>query len=224
MQWTSAGLGDERVRQLIGAGLIRQASDLYGLSVDQLVLLDRFAEQSASQLVAAIATSKQRPLSALIYALGVRHVGQTVAQRLARHFGSLDALRAADADAIASASGVGPIIAAAVRAWFDDPRSAALVDALIATGVNIVEPDIAPQVGPLSGKTIVLTGTLPTLSRDDATARIEAAGGKVTSTVSRKTSVVVAGEEAGSKLSKAQQLGIEVIDEAELLRRLGPPA
>jgi DNA ligase (NAD+) len=218
------GLGDERVRQFILAGLIRQASDLYALTAEQLVALDRFAEQSASLLLAAIETSKRRPLSALLYALGIRHVGQTVAQRLARHFGALDALRAADTDAIASASGVGPIIAAAVRAWFDDPRSASLIDGLIAAGVTTIEPDTAPQVGPFSGKSVVLTGTLPTLSRDDATARVEAAGGKVTSSVSRKTSVVVAGDDAGTKLAKAQQLGIEVIDEAELLRRLAPSA
>jgi DNA ligase (NAD+) len=216
------GLGEERVRQLMEAGLIHNVSDLYTLTVEQLVALDRFAEQSASQLVAAIATSKRQPLSLLLYALGLRHVGRSVAQALARHFGSLDRLRQADTDAIAAVNGVGPAIAAAVRDWFDEPRSASLIDTLTSLGVTTVEPGERAGPGVFSGKTLVLTGSLPTLSRSEATARIEQAGGKVASSVSKKTSIVVAGDEAGTKLEKARQLGVEVIDESELLRRLGP--
>ena len=216
------GLGEERVRQLLEARLIHNVSDLYTLSVDQLVALDRFAEQSASQLVAAIAASKRQPLSLLLYALGLRHVGKSVAQALARHFGSLDRLRRADTDAIAAVTGVGPTIAAAVRDWFDEPRSATLIDILTSLGLTTVEPGERAGPGVFSGKTLVLTGSLPTLSRTEAAARIEQAGGKVASSVSKKTSTVVAGDEAGTKLDKARQLGVEVIDEAELLRRLGP--
>jgi DNA ligase (NAD+) len=216
------GLGEERVRQLMEAGLVHNVSDLYTLTVEQLVALDRFARQSASQLVAAIAASKRQPLSLLLYALGLRHVGRSVAQALARHFGSLDRLRQADADAIAAVNGVGPTIAAAVRDWFDEPRSAALIDALISLGLTTVEPGERASPGVFSGKTLVLTGSLPNLSRSEATARIEQAGGKVGSSVSKKTSIVVAGDEAGTKLDKARQLGVEIIDEAELLRRLGP--
>jgi DNA ligase (NAD+) len=215
------GLGEERVRQLMEAGLVHNVSDLYTLTVEQLVALDRFARQSATQLVAAIAASKRQPLSLLLYALGLRHVGRSVAQALARHFGSLDRLRQADADAIAAVNGVGPTIAAAVRDWFDEPRSAALIDALISLGLTTVEPGERASPGVFSGKTLVLTGSLPNLSRSEATARIEQAGGKVGSSVSKKTSIVVAGDEAGTKLDKARQLGVEIIDEAELLRRLG---
>jgi DNA ligase (NAD+) len=218
------GLGEERVRQLLEAGLIHNVSDLYTLTAEQLVVLDRFAEQSALQLVAAIAASKRQPLSLLLYALGIRHVGRSVAQALARHFGTLDRLRAADLDAIAAVSGVGPTIAAAVRGWFDEPRSATLIDQLKSLDLTTIEPGERPGPGVFSGKTLVLTGSLPTLSRGEATDRIEQAGGTVSSSVSKKTSTVVAGEEAGSKLDKARQLGVEIIDEAELLRRLGPVA
>ena len=216
------GLGEERVKQLLEAGLIDNVADLYTLTVDQLIRLDRFAEQSASQLIAGIAASRAQPLSALLYGLGVRHVGKTVAQALARHFGSLDRLRAGDDDAIAAAPGAGPIIAAAVRAWVADPRTAKLLDRLVSLGLTTIEPQTSPGSGPFTGKTVVLTGTLPTLTRGEATARIERAGGTVTATVSKKTSTVVAGDDAGSKLDKARQLGVEVIDEEELLRRLGP--
>ena len=218
------GLGEERVKQLLETGRITNVADLYTITVDQLTSLDRFADQSASQLVAAIAASKAQPLSALLYGLGIRHVGKTVAQSLARHFGSLDQLRAAaDAD-LAAAPGTGPTIAAAVRAWANEPRTTKLLDRLVSLGLTTTEPQARRGEGPLSGRTFVLTGTLPTLARDDATSRIERAGGSVTSSVSRKTSTVVAGDDAGAKLEKARQLGVEVIDEAELLRRLGPPA
>jgi DNA ligase (NAD+) len=214
------GLGYERVRQLIAADLIHNVAELYDLTVDQLVTLDRFAKQSAAQLVAAIDASREQPLSVLLYALGIRHVGRSVAQLLARHFGSLERLQAADADAIGAINGVGPTIAMTVRGWLDDPRSRTLLDALVAHRLTTIEPGERTTPGALSGKTYVLTGTLPTLTRGEAAARIEGAGGTVASSVTKKTSTVVAGDEAGSKLDKATSLGIEIIDESELLRRL----
>ncbi len=218
------GLGEERVRQLLDAKLVRDVADLYSLTPDQLVVLDRFGDQSAAQLVASIDASRQRPLSALVFALGIRHVGRTVAIALARHFHDLAALRSAGEEDIAAVHGVGSTIARAVRAYLDDPATADLVDRLVARGVNTAEPRMEPMTGPLSGQTWVLTGTLPTLTRSEAGALIEQAGGVIGTTVGKKTTVVLAGEEAGSKLDRARKLAIEVIDESELLRRLGRPA
>lgn len=215
------GLGVERVHQLTDAGLIRDLADLYLITTDQLVTLDRFASQSAEQLVQAIATSREQPLSILLFGLGIRHVGKNVAILLARRFGTLDALAAAAEDVVTEVPGVGPTIAAAVVRWFADPRNQDLVERLRAAGVNLTEPTTVPTDGPLSGKILVLTGSLPTLSRTEAAALIEHAGGRVTGSVSRKTDIVVAGAEAGSKLEKAQQLGITVWDEAELRRATG---
>jgi DNA ligase (NAD+) len=215
------GLSYARIQQLLDAGLVRDAADLFDLTVEQLVPLERFGEKSAENLVAAIAAAKAQPLSRLLYALGIRHVGVQAAQLLARHFGSLDALRKATPEAMAAVRGIGATIASSVADWFADPSSAALVERLRARGLTFTEPDAVTSGGALEGATIVLTGTLPTLSRGEATARIERAGGRVTSSVSRKTTFVVAGEEAGSKLDKARELGVEVIDEAELLRRIG---
>jgi DNA ligase (NAD+) len=214
------GLGYERVRQLLDAGLIHDVADLYALDVQSLVKLDRFAEQSASQLVAAIDASRRQSLPTLLFALGIRHVGKTVAQLLARRFGSMDALRRAGADVIAETPGVGPTIADAVTSFFADPRNRDLVERLEHAGLTPTET-VAARDGILNGKTYVLTGTLPTLSRSEATRRIEEAGGHVAGSVSKKTDAVVAGADAGSKLEKARQLGVEVIDETELLRRLG---
>ena len=216
------GLGEERARQLLGAGLIHSVADLYTLTAEQLARLDRFAEQSASQLVVAIAASKAQPLSALLYGLGIRHVGKTVAQALARHFGTLARLRAADEPAIAAAHGAGPTIAAAVRAWAADPRTTTLLDRLVSLGLTTTEPQASQGSGPLTGMTFVLTGTLPTLTRSEVASRIEQAGGTVTSSVSKKTTTLVAGGDAGTKLDRARRFGVEVIDEAELLRRAGP--
>lgn len=216
------GLGSERVRQLLDAELIRDVSDLYLLTAEQLEGLDRFAEQSATQLVAAIAASKRQPLSVLLFGLGIRHVGKTVAQALARTVGTLAALRSATAEEIAAVPGVGPTIATAVRGYCDDPASSALLDRLVAHEVGTDEPQGAPVEGPLSGEIVVLTGSLPTLSRSEASRAITAAGGTVTGSVSKKTTLVVAGEDAGEKLEKARKLGVAVVDEAELLRRLAP--
>ena len=217
------GLGIERVRQLLDAGLVRTVADLYRLTVDQLVALERFAAQSAEQLVQAIAASRAKPLSTLLFAIGIRHVGKNVAILLARRFGTLDALAAAPAEAIHAVPGVGPTIAAAVASWFANDKNQALVEALRAAGLTFTEPTAVAVGGPLAGKNLVLTGTLPTLSRADAATLIEQAGGRVTGSVSKQTDVVVAGEEAGSKLEKARSLGIEVWDEARLRREVSNP-
>jgi DNA ligase (NAD+) len=215
------GLGEERIRQLLAAGLVRDVADLYPLTSAQLVQMERFADQSAAQLVEAIAASKAQPLSCLLFALGIRHVGKTVAVTLARRFGTMDALAAADQDAINAVPGIGPTIALAVTDWFRNPKNRSLVKRLAAAGVGMDEPLAVTSGGPLEGKSYVLTGTLPTLSREQATELIERAGGRVTGSVSRKTDTAVAGADAGSKLEKARQLGTEIIDEAELIRRAG---
>ena len=215
------GLGPERVGQLLDEGLIRDVSDLYHLKADRLAELDRFGQQSAQQLVQAIAASRAKPLSNLLFGIGIRHVGRGVATLLARRFGSLEALRSAPEAEIRNVSGVGPTIAAAVASFFQDASNLRLLDRLAEAGLTLTEPRAVAEDAPLAGKSFVLTGTLPTLSRADAAALIEAAGGRVTSAVSKKTDAVVAGGDAGSKLEKARTLGIEVIDEAELLRRAG---
>jgi DNA ligase (NAD+) len=217
------GLGYERVRQLLDTGLIRDVVDLYELTADRLVELDRFAEQSAEQLVGAIDASRSRPLSSLLFGLGIRHVGKTVAVLLARRFGSMRTLMKADEAAINAVPGIGPTIAEAVVAFFEERRNRELIDRLERLKVNFEEPR-ASSGGALAGQTYVLTGTLPTLSRTEATELIEAAGGRVAGSISKKTDALVAGEEAGSKLEKARSLGVDVIDEAELLRRLGRTA
>ena len=217
------GLSYARIDQLIAAGLVHDPGDLYALTVEQLVELERFAEKSAEALVAAIEQSKQQPLSRLINALGIRHVGEQSAQLLARHFGSMQRLMDARGEEIAEVRGVGDVMAHAVASWFADPTSRALVDKLERAGLRMDEPVQVASDGALRGKTVVITGTLPHLSRAEATALVERAGGRVTSGVSKATSFVVVGDDAGSKLQKAQQLGVETIDEAELRRRVGEP-
>lgn len=214
------GLGPERVRQLLDAGLITDVSDLYFLRAEQLVELDRFAKQSAEQLVQAIAASREKPLSNLLFAIGIRHVGKNVAMLLARRFGTMETLKSASRDEINAVPGVGPAIADAVASFFHDGSSTRLIGRLAEAGVQLTEPTAIQGDGPLLGKSYVLTGTLPTLSRSEAAGLIEAAGGRVTGGVSKKTDAVVSGDDAGSKLDKARTLGIEVIDEAELLRRV----
>lgn len=214
-------LGEQRVWQLREAGLVTDVSDLYGLTVEQLVPLEGFGSRAASLLVDAIAKSKEQPLSVLLFALGIRHVGVTVARLLAREFGTMDALASASVEQVADVEGVGPIIAEAVVEFFAQPANRALIERLRNYELRMDEPgDGAGTEGPWQGHTVVLTGTLPTLSRAEATRLIEAAGGSVTSSVSGKTTLVVVGESAGSKLDRARSLGVETIDEAELLRRL----
>jgi DNA ligase (NAD+) len=215
------GLSYARIEQLVQAGLIHDVADLYSITPEQLLELDGFAEKSAQQLVAAIAASKTQPLSRLLFGLGIRHVGATAAELLARHFGELDALARASTDEILAIRGIGETIALAVTAFFADPSARKLVKELAAAGVNFSEPKQVAAGGAFKGLTIVITGTLPTLSRAEATELIESQGGRVTSGVSKSTDFVVVGEDAGSKLEKARTLGVETIDEAELLRRIG---
>ncbi len=214
------GLSYQRLRQLVDAGLVKDAADLYDLTVPQLSELDRLAEKSAQNLVDAIRESKTRPLSRLLNGFGIRHVGTNAADLLARRFGTLDTLLKAPEEVIAQVRGIGPVIAASVARWLADPRARALIEKLRKRGLTFVEPEIAPADGPLRGQTFVLTGSLPSLSRGEATKRIEAAGGTVSGSVSKKTTAVIAGDEPGSKLDKAKDLGIQVWDEKELLHRL----
>jgi DNA ligase (NAD+) len=215
------GLSFARIEQLIQAGLVHDAADLYDLTAEQLVSLDRFAEKSAENLVQAIAASKAQPLSKLLFALGIEHVGEIAARLVARHFGSMDRLANASEEQLLEIRGLGETIAHAVVTWFSDPQAVDLVARLEQRGLTMTEPMATADGGALRGKTVVITGTLPTLSRQEATDLVERAGGRVTSSVSKKTDFVVAGEEAGSKLAKARELGVEVIDEAELRKRVG---
>jgi DNA ligase (NAD+) len=221
------GLGYQRVIQLLENKLITDVADLYEVTAERLMELEGFAKKSAQQLVDAIAESKQRPLSTFLFALGIRHVGYGVARILAREFHTLDALMDkainAETGSLGEVGGVGTIIADGVIHFFRDSRNQDLLGRLKQHGFAPIQAD-ATQTGPLSGQTYVVTGTLPTLSRTEATRRIENAGGKVASSVSKKTTAVVAGEDPGTKLDKARTLGVDVIDEAELLRRLGSTA
>ncbi|MDN5347170.1 MAG: ligase [Clostridia bacterium] len=220
------GLGPAIVAQLLEAGLIRDAADLYTLKVEDLLPLERFADQSAQNLVTAIEASKGRPLERLIFALGIRHVGERAARTLARHFGSLDALARASMEELTALPDIGPKIAASIQAFFAEPRNLKVLEKLKAAGVNMVAGGSGAEgaPGPLAGKTFVLTGTLPTLTRQEAEELIMKAGGKVSSSVSRRTDYVVVGEKPGSKYEKARELGIAILDEAGLRRLLGGEA
>ena len=209
------GLSYARIKQLIDAGLVHDASDLYDLKASQLVKLERFADKSAEQLVDAIAASKTQPLSRLLFALGIDHVGEIAAKQLARHFGTIDALLAATKDDVLAIHGMGEAIADSVTDWFGNAGARRLVEKLRRRGLTFDEPR-AKTTGALRGMTVVLTGTLETLSREQATELIESNGGKVTSGVSKKTSFVVAGSDPGTKLEKARALGVKVIGEREL--------
>jgi DNA ligase (NAD+) len=215
------GLSYSRIEQLITEGLVSDPGDLYSLDRDKLLALEGYAEKGTEALLAAIEASREQPLSRLLHALGIRHVGSMAAQVLARHFGTLDRLAAASQEEIMAVRGVGEIIAVGVESYFRDPAARRLIEKLRAAGVNFTEPRQVASGGALSGKTVVITGILPTLSRTRATELVEQAGGRVTNSVSRSTSFLVAGAEAGSKLAKAQSLGVEIIDEAALLKRIG---
>jgi DNA ligase (NAD+) len=214
------GLGDKLVDQLVQAKLIRTPSDLYRLTLAQLAGMDRMAEKSATKLMAAFEESKARPSARVLFGLGIRHVGEAVARELCAHFGSIDALMAADGEALQGVDGVGPEIAGSLSQWFSMPDNLAEVDALRSLGVQFPSTDPAPGPSVVEGKVFVLTGTLPTKGRKEASELICAAGGKVTGSVSAKTDFLVAGEAAGSKLVKANALGIAVLDEAALLELL----
>ena len=211
------GLGEKLVDQLVDANVIRTLPDLYRLGLSALAALDRMADKSAQNIVEALEKSKQTTLPRFVFGLGIRHVGEATAKELARHFGNLDAIMDATEEQLLQVNDVGPIVAKSLRLFFDQPHNREVVEQLRACGVTWPEGPPAPVTPqPLSGKTFVITGTLPTLSRDEAKALIEAAGGKVAGSVSKKTSYVVAGTEAGSKLAKAQELGVAVLDEAGL--------
>ena len=216
------GLGDKLVEQLVDQQLVKTPADLYHLSLETLSNLERMAEKSAANIVAAIEHSKQTSLARFIYALGIRNVGEATAKEFARFFGGLDALMNADVELLITVPDVGPIVAQSVAEFFAEAHNREVITAL--RGVGVVWPESAgiqrPVESSLSGKTFVLTGTLPNLSREDAKAKIEALGGKVSGSVSKKTDYVVVGTEAGSKLVKAQDLGLTLLDEAQLLSLL----
>ena len=219
------GLGKESVQQLIEAGLLHDLPDLYMLTVEQLIPLERFARKSAENLVAAIEGSKQNDLWRLIHGLGIPHVGAEAAKVLARELGHLDALAEASPERLASIHGIGTVMAESIAGWFQDDRDRQTIERLRAAGLNFEGPPAAPAgAQTLAGKTLVLTGTLPHWTRDEAKAAIEAAGGKVTGSVSKKTDYLVAGEAAGSKLAKAEQLEVPILDEAGLRALLGEAA
>ena len=217
------GLGDKLVDQLVDASLIRTLPELYKLGPAQLGELARMGEKSAQNLVNGLQASKHTTLARFLYGLGIRHIGETTAKDLAKHFGKLDRLIAASVEQLLEVGDVGPIVAESVRTFFDQPHNLEIIEQLRAVGIHWPETEgAATDAGakPLAGKTFVLTGTLPTLTRDDAKERIEAAGGKVSGSVSKKTHFVVAGEEAGSKLEKARELGVALLDETGLLALL----
>jgi DNA ligase (NAD+) len=212
------GLGDKLVEQLVDAGVVKTLPDLYKLGLTALVTLERMAEKSAQNIVDALEKSKQTTLPRFLFGLGIRHVGEATAKEMARHFGQLDRIMDATEEQLLEVNDVGPIVAQSLRTFFDQPHNREVVEQLRACGVRWEEGEPAAQTPkPLAGKTFVLTGTFPTLSRDQAKDLLEAAGAKVAGSVSKKTDYVVAGVEAGSKLSKAQELGVAVLDEAEML-------
>jgi DNA ligase (NAD+) len=217
------GLGEKLIDQLVDAGLVRTPADLFRLDLETLAQLDRMGEKSAANLLAALDKARNTTLERFIYALGIRHVGESTARDLARHFGSLEALMAADEAALLEVPDVGPVVAASIVRFFAEPHNRQVIAQLRAAGVRWREgaPAVHAAAGPLAGKTFVLTGTLPNWTREEAKERIEAAGGKVAESVSKKTDYVVAGANPGSKLEKAQALGVTVIDEGGLRRLLG---
>ena len=215
------GLGDKLIDQLVDEGVIDHLPDLYRMDMERLAHLDRMGLKSAQNLLDGLQASKSTTLPRFLYALGIRHVGEATAKDLARHFGRLDDVMNATQEALLAVRDVGPAVASSIQTFFSQPHNREMVQALRAAGVQWQEGAPAPTpTGELAGKTVVLTGTLPTLSRDEAKDLLEAAGAKVAGSVSKKTDFVVAGAEAGSKLEKAQALGVRVLDEAAMLALL----
>jgi len=216
------GLGDKLVDQLVEANLVHTLADIYKLDLDTLSNLDRMANKSAQNILNALETSKNTTLARFIYALGMRNVGEATAKDLAKHFGKLPSLMNAGTQELLEVNDVGPVVAESITSFFSEAHNQSVITELLAAGINWPETEgKQPATGNLLGKTFVLTGTLPTMSRDSAKELIEAAGGKVSGSVSKKTDYVVAGAEAGSKLDKAQELGVAILDEAGLLALLG---
>ena len=215
------GLGDKLVDQLVDSGRVNTLADLYGLQLQDLAGMDRMAEKSAQNLIDALEKSKQATLARFVFGLGIRHVGEATAKELARHFGQLDAIMVASEDALLQVADVGPVVAHSIHTFFAQAHNREVVQALRDAGVSWAEGDaLAPTEMPLAGVTVVLTGTLQSMGRDEAKDKLEALGAKVAGSVSKKTSYVVAGAEAGSKLDKAQSLGVPVLDDAGLTRLL----
>ena len=214
------GLGEKLVDQLVDSGRVRTPADLYRLEADELAGMERMGDKSAANLVAAIENSKSPTLERFIYALGIRNVGESTARDLAQHFGDVRAVLDADAVALERVPDVGPVVAQSICEFSHESHNRAVIDQLLAAGVR-PRHEQAPKAAGLQGRTFVLTGTLPHLTREDARSRIEAQGGKVTGSVSKKTDYVVAGEDPGSKYEKARELGVAIIDETGLLELLG---
>ncbi len=212
------GLGEKLVDQLVDAGLVHTPADLYKLGLPQFSGLDRMAEKSAANVLAALDRSRSTTLQRFIYALGIRNVGESTARDLAAHFGGLDRLIQAEADDLETAPDVGPVVAKSIRQFFDEPHNLQVIEALRAAGIVWKEGEARRTTSLRQSKTFVLTGALATMSRDDARAMIEAKGHKVSGSVSKKTDYVVAGEDSGTKLAKATQLGVEVLDEKQFLQ------
>jgi DNA ligase (NAD+) len=210
------GMGEALVDQLVDKGFVRNVADLYDLTIDKLVNLERMGVKSASNVIRNIDRSRQNPMPRVIAALGIRFVGERTAVLLAEAFGSIEAIAHAPLDDLQLAEEVGPKVAEAVVQYFSDAGNRELVSRLRKAGLQFTFASTRPKAGPLHGRTLVITGTLPTLSRDEATQLIEQAGGKVSGSVSKKTSYVVVGEDAGSKLAKARELGIPTLTEDEL--------
>ncbi|HMO45870.1 MAG TPA: helix-hairpin-helix domain-containing protein, partial [Rubrivivax sp.] len=212
------GLGDKLVEQLVDGGIVRTLPELYKLGVAKLAALERMADKSAANLLAALEKSKHATLPRFLYALGIRHVGEATARDLAAYFGSLERVMDAGEAQLLEVNDVGPVVARSIHTFFAQPHNREVVEQLRAAGISWVEHEgvAAAEPKPLAGLTVVLTGTLPTLTRDEAKEKLETAGAKVAGSVSKKTSYVVAGEDAGSKLDKARELGVPVLDEAGL--------
>jgi len=216
------GLGEKIVDQLVEREMVRTPADIYALKAETLAGLERMAEKSATNLVESIAKSKQTTLARFVFALGIRSVGESTAQDLARYFGGIDAIMNTDAATLLQVPDVGPVVAQSIAGFFAEPHNRQVVTDLIGAGVRFDESErrAVNTAGPVYGKTFVLTGALPTLTRDEATQRIRDCGGKVTGSVSKKTDYVVCGADPGSKEAKAVELGVGILDEAGLLNLL----
>ena len=215
------GLGDKLVEQLVDAELVHDPADLYSLNEAQLCGLERMAEKSAQNILSALDKSKNTTLARFIYALGIHNVGETTAQTLAQHFGTLDQLMAADEESLQAVPDVGPIVAHSIVTFFSQPHNREVIDKLLAAGLHWPDVEIKSEDAlPLKGKTFVLTGTLTHMSRNEAKAALQALGAKVSGSVSKKTDYVVVGENPGSKAEKAEQLGIEILTESALVEWL----
>jgi DNA ligase (NAD+) len=214
------GMGDALVDQLLKNELVTNVADLYQLTADQLLRLERMGKKSATKIIQNIDLSRSQPLARVLNGLGIPFVGERTAQILASHFGSLDAIAAASEESLQEANEIGPKVAQAIRQFFDEVRNRELIERLRSAGLRFTAPRERKKAGPFTGLTFVLTGTLPTLTREEAKRRIEEAGGKVVGSVSKNTDFVIAGSDAGSKLTKANQLGVPVRNESELIKML----